>query len=379
MSFFDDGEETAQQQAVRVPGGRPGAGSRGPRRPQPRRPQRMRRPGGPADQRTLMMRRGVAALVAVVVVVAIVLIISAILKSEKQQALKNYDHDVSQLAAESNEQVAQPLFRALAGAPGKPALDVEDVINQLRLKAQELDSHAQSLSVPSEMEGAQRDLLLTFDFRVEGMNKLAGLLPAALGGKAKGATAQIAGAMEIFLASDVVYAERVAPLIQQTLSANGISAATTSSRFLPNVGWLEANTVSSRITGQSSSSATTPTAGHHGSVLTGVSVANNALAAEPTLNHLSGGGSPTFTVAIEDDGEFTEPNVKVIVAVTAGGKQYKGSSTIEKTEPGKISNAEVKLTGVTTGVAAKVEAEVEAVPGETSREGTKKSYLAIFE
>ena len=48
-------------------------------------------------------------------------------------------------------------------------------------------------------------------------------MPTALGGKDKQASTQIAGAMEIFLASDVIYSQRVAPLIQQTLADDGIT------------------------------------------------------------------------------------------------------------------------------------------------------------
>ena len=57
--------------------------------------------------------------------------------------------------------------------------------------------------------------------------------------------------MEIFLASDVVYSQRVVPLIQQALAAHGIHGlSTATSRVLPNIGWLEPNTVLARITGQ---------------------------------------------------------------------------------------------------------------------------------
>ena len=66
---------------------------------------------------------------------------------------------------------------------------------------------------------------------------------------------------------------------------------------------------------------------------------------EPTINHISGGGNPTFTVTVENDGEFTETNVKVDVTVTAGGKQYKASQVINKTEPGKKVNVEIPVTG----------------------------------
>ena len=74
------------------------------------------------------------------------------------------------------------------------------------------------------MASAQRDLLLALNLRVEGMTKLAALLPTALGGQANRPAPKIAGDMEIFLASDVIYSQRVAPLIQQTLTANGITA-----------------------------------------------------------------------------------------------------------------------------------------------------------
>jgi len=331
------------------------------------------------DQRTLMIRRAVAAAVGVVIIIVIVLVINGCLKSEKVEGLKTYNREVSTLASESAEAVSQPLFATLASAPSKKALEVEEEVNQLSLKARELQSRAEHLSVPGEMEGAQRDLLTVVDLRVEGMDKLATLLPMALGSKGKTAAADIAGDMELFLASDVIYTERVAPLIQQTLSANSVSSATTaSSRFLPNLGWLETNTVITRLTGQSPQTSTSTTGGHHGSILTGVSVANNTLAPEPTLNHLSGGSSPTFTVQVEDDGEFQEPNVKVNVVVTASGKQAKGSSTIEKTEPGKTTSVDIPVTGVPLGAASKIEVQIEPVPGETNHEGTKNTYLAIF-
>ncbi len=83
------------------------------------------------------------------------------------------------------------------------------------------------------MASAQRDLLLALDLRVEGMTKLAALLPTALGGQAKQASTKIAGDMEIFLASDVIYSQRVAPLIQQTLAADGVSGLTHDAHALP--------------------------------------------------------------------------------------------------------------------------------------------------
>ncbi len=369
MSFFDDdGEETAQQPAARVAR---------PRRPRPRTPGG----GGPggADDHTLIVRRRVALGAGVALLIVIALVVNGCVKSEKTQALKDYNQSVSQIARESSEQVVTPLFTTLSSASTKQALEVEEQVDQLRIQAQGLASRVQGLSVPSEMEGAQRNLLLAYNLRVETLEKLATLLPKALGSKDKQSIEYIAGAMEMFLASDILYSQRVAPLIQQTLGEHGVHGVQTSpSRFLPNLGWLEPNTVSSRLTGQGTASTQT-TGGTHGSALKGVSVGSTELAAEPALNHLSGGSSPTFSVSVENSGESPSTNIKVNVAVSAGGKQYKSSGTIEKLEPGKTSPAQVTVTGIPTGAASKVEVSVEAVPGETNLENNKGSFLAIFE
>ncbi|MCW3057742.1 MAG: hypothetical protein JWO21_1711 [Solirubrobacterales bacterium] len=327
-----------------------------------------------------MVRRRVAAGVAVVLLILIVLLINGCLKSQKQQSLKDYNRNVSQLAQQSETQVARPLFTALAGAAGKSPLDVEVQIDQLRIQAQNIASRAKSLSVPGEMAAAQRDLLLALDLRVEGMTKLAAVVPAALGGQGAQASAKIAGDMEIFLASDVIFSQRVAPLTQQTLAGNGIHGLTTSSsRFVPNIGWLDPNTVSSRITGKGSSSqGTQAVTGNHGSALKAVAVGTNTLAPEPTLNHIAGGSSPTFTVTVENSGEASETNVKVDITVTAGGKQFKASHVINKTEPGKTVNVEIPVTGIPLGVASKIQVSIEGVPGENDLENNKNTYLAIF-
>ncbi len=328
-----------------------------------------------------MVRRLIAAAVAIVLIIVVVLLISGCLKSEKQQSLKTYNHDVSVLAQESEKQVAEPLFVALTNAAGKSALDVEQQIDELQTQARSIANRAKALSVPGEMAAAQQNLLLTFNLRVEGITKLTALVPAALGGKSKQTSPQIAGAMQIFLASDVIYSQRVVPFIQETLANAGITGLSTApSRFLPNIGWLETSTVESRLAGESSSQSTQTgiAPGHHGSALVGASVGGTQLEAEPAINHVSGGSPTTITATVEDAGEFTEPNVKVDVTVTAGGKQYKGSGVIPKTEPGKHTTVEIPVTGVPLGQAAKIEVQVEPVPGETNHEGTKATYLAIF-
>jgi hypothetical protein len=326
-----------------------------------------------------MVRRRVAAGVGVVLLIVIVLVVNGCLKSQRVQDMKNYNHSVSLIGTESVEQVSTPLFSTLTDAAGKSALNVEEQVDQLRIQMQNLASRAKGLSVPGDMSGAQRYLVQTMNLRVEGLTKVAALLPTALGAQGKQASTLIAGDMEIFLASDVLYSQRVAPLIQQTLASNGIHGLSTApSRFLPNLGWLEPTTVQTRISGKSSSQSAQSLTGHHGSALKGVSVGTQALEPEPALNHISGGGSPTFTVQVEDAGEFPETNVTTNVTVTSGGKQFKASHAIEKTEPGKTASVDIPVTGIPLGAASKIEVQIEPVPGETNHEGTKNTYLAIF-
>jgi hypothetical protein len=368
LSFFDDGEETVQRPAARAP-----------QRPSPRRPQRAS--GAlPLDQHTLMVRRRAAAGIGIVLIIVIALLINGCLKGEKTQALKDYNREVSTVSQEFDEHVSRPLFEALSGAAGKSALNVEVQVGQLRVQAQQLATRVKGLSTPGEVSSAQRDLLLAFDLRSEAVAKIAGLVPTALGGQGKQAISQIAGDLELFLASDVIYSQRVAPLIQQALTGDGVHGLTTApSRSLPNIGWLEPTTAEARITGKGSSS--TPSqavTGNHGSALKGVSVGANTLEAEPTLNHVSGGSSPTFTVHVENSGEATETNVKVDVTITAGGKQFKASHAIEKTEAGKTVSVDIPLSGVPLGSAAKIEVNIEGVPGENDLENNKQTYLAVF-
>ncbi len=370
MSFFDDDDEEPPTTV------RP-AHTQQPPRPQPRRPQRAGGPGD-IDHHAMMVRRRIAAAVGVVLLIVIVLLVNGCLKRGKQQALESYNTNVGKIGQESQAQVARPLFATLAGAAGKSALDVGSQVDQLRMQAQQQAEQAKGLSVPSEMAAAQRSFLLTLDMRVEGLTKIANLVRTALGGQAQQATSQIAGAMEILLASDVVYSQRVAPLIQQTLAANGITGQTTAaSRFMPNLGWLQSSTVQAKLTGKSAPG-TAVAPGNHGHSLKGVSVGANTLAPSPTLNHVSGGANPTFTVMVENSGSFPETNVKVDVSVTSEGKTLSASHLIDKTEPGGTSNVDIPVTGVALGAASRVSVNIEAVPGENDLENNKGTYLVIF-
>jgi hypothetical protein len=330
----------------------------------------------------MVVRRRVLAGVAALALIAIIVLIASVVGGGKREALETYGRNVSAIGKESVESVSDPFFQAISGASGQQPGTVEQKLNEQRVLAENQFTKAEKLSIPSGMEATQRYLLQVLGFRTEAITKIRGLLAEALGGGSESATKykQIAGAMEIFLASDIVYSQRVAPLIEEALSANGASGqSVAASRFLPNLGWLETATLTARVSGKAAPSGTgaAATPGNHGSALSGVSVGSTALVAGE-LNHISSGANPTFDVKVENNGEGTETNVKVNVTVTTGGKQYTAYNLIPKTTPGQTSTVEVPIEGLPLNTGAKVEVYVEPVPGETNLENNKSTYEATF-
>jgi hypothetical protein len=201
----------------------------------------------------LLLRRAAAAGIVLVVLIALVLGIKALLNQQAVQGLKDYNDKVGALVSGEQLQVQRPFFKAIGGAfnsanPSQVTITIQGQVHQEQLYYQE----AQGWSVPAEMVGAQRQFVQAVGLRFEALQAIAGEMTDALGaaGLQGRAIKQIAGNMELLLASDVIYAERVAPLIAQELAKAGITGQTVaSSTFLPDVTWLTPQTVAQRILG----------------------------------------------------------------------------------------------------------------------------------
>lgn len=370
MSFFEDDDELPPTtvRPRRPPAPRAGA------RPRPRR-------GTPSDHHAVVVRRRLLAGVVVVVLILIILLIAGLVRSGNREGLEKYARGVSAIEKESTEQVSAPFFQALTDAGAEQRPNVEQRLNELRELAKSQAAKAGALSVPEGLSAAQRDFLMALHLREEGVAKVGGRISVALGGQGESATAykEIAGAMETFLTSDVIYTQRVVPLVEETLHANEVSGLTlTSESFLPNLGWLEPVTATARISGHASAQGSAPVSGSQGSALVGVSVGSNSLAPAPELNHVHSGANPTFDVKVENAGSSEETNVTVTVTVTAADKQYSASRTLEKIATGHSATAEVPVEGVPLNTGAKVSVYVEPVPGETDLEDNKATYEAVF-
>jgi hypothetical protein len=344
------------------------------------------------DHQTLLVRRLVAAGAVVVVVILMVVLVKGCVDSRREAALKSYNANVRNVMGDSKSLVSKPLFDALSGASGQQGQQIQETINQLAIVAQEQLSQAQRFDTPGEMSQAQSDLQLVLSLRHDGVQQIADLIQKVVGKSAGASTAvnEIAGQMRAFDASDVIYSQRVAPLILHALKGDGIAASydgtageqvVPESSFLPSLSWINPSFVASAL-GASTGSTTsngTPTPGLHGHALDSVAVGNLTLSSSGS-NRIPSSPLPTFTVLFTNGGVHAETNVKVDVTITGAGAPVTASTTVPTTSPGVQSTANVQLTKPPpTSGPVTIKVTVEKVPGEQSLGNNTQSYSALFE
>jgi hypothetical protein len=344
------------------------------------------------DQQTLLVRRLVAAGAVVVVLVLLVVLVKGCVDNRHEAALKDYNRSVRTLVEQSRSDVSRRFFEALSGSSGAEATQVQETINQLRVVADEELSQAERLDAPDEMKGAQSDLELLLSLRRDGVKNVADEIQTALGGTAGAGTAvdKIAGQMQAFNASDVIYSQRVAPLILKGLKDNGIAASYDGTAgeqvlpyadFLPSISWMSPDYVAGQLGASSSSGRATgtPAPGLHGHQIDSVSVAGVDLTTDGS-NRIPASPPPTFVVNFTNGGENDETNVRVTVEITGSGAPIRASTIVPTTTAGEAATANVTMRSSpsTTG-ASEIRVTVEQVPGEETVDNNVASYSALFE
>ena len=369
MSFFDEGDEPA----------RPG---------RPRASQTTGAPPRvPRDQQTLMVRRGVAAGVILLLIILLVVGIRGCLNSQKKQSLKDYNRNVGALVQES-DQISRKFFNELSttgsatatATQGTATLNAEQDVNQVRVDADDVVRRAGNQDTPGDMSKAQQNFLLALQLRRDAIRKVAEKLQTARGASgADAAVSQIAGQMQAFLASDVVYSQRVIPYIKKALDGNGVTGQTiATSSSLPDLGWLDPDQVAKRIGAITSNANKGPAApGSHGHQLETVTVAGTELK-QGQGNKVSG-SSPVFTVKFVNQGENDESNVLVKISITGSGNPITVTKPVATSAAGAESSVEIPLgQAPPLNTPVTLTAEVQAVPGESDTSNNKQSYQVLF-
>jgi phosphotransferase system IIB component len=356
---------------------------------EPRRPRARRaRAGGDvaADHQTVMTRRIVAAVVGVLFVVLLAIAINSCRSSQKKNSLKEYNREVSTIARESAQQVGGQFFQLLGQTTGGQPQDLQSAISSFRVQAEQQRQQAAGLDVPSDMKGAQENLLVALEMRRDGLDYIASRVRSALGDSgdvADQAINQIAGQMQVFLASDVIYGTRVVPFIRSALADNEIGGQPISaSRFMPNLSWLNPETVAKALNQQLTSgggASGQPTGpGLHGTGLQSTAYGDTTLNPDAT-NRLTYTPGQNFVVTFTNQGENDEFDIKVTVRISAGTQTVTLTTTVPKVAQGQTAEARLPLNKTPPlGSAAEVNVQVAPVPGEKKTDNNRSTYPALF-
>jgi hypothetical protein len=358
--------------------------------PRSRSPRPRRAAGGDvsADTQTIRIRQAVAAVGIIVVLLLLVFVVRSCQSSAKENALKDYNREVSTIAGDSSRQIGAEFFSLLGEGGSDSPADLQSAISSFKVQADQQLTQAEGLDVPDEMRGAHHSLLVALEWRRDGLEYIASRIRTALGDsgeEADQAIEQIAGQMRVFLASDVDYETRVRPAIKAALDDAEIGGQEIApSVFLPSDDWLQPDVVASQLGQQLSAGAgrdaDEPTGpGLHGTNIDAVSYGDTTL--EPgASNQLAYAPDSTFSVKFTNGGDNDEFDVKVTVTIAGGsGDPIKLSDTIDQIAPKASATANVALEeSPPLGSAVTITVKVAPVPGEEKTDNNQAEYQALF-
>jgi hypothetical protein len=370
LSFFEDDEPT---------------------RTKPR-PRRARPAGGPTgtDSQTLLIRRAVALVGGLLILILLVIAVNSCRDSQRENALKDYNRRLSAIATESARQVGQPFFQLLGESAGGSPQDLQTAISGFRVQAEQQYRQAEELDVPNEMRGAQQSALIALEWRRDGLDRIAQQVRTALGDEGEAADRainDIAGQMAVFLASDVTWYTRVAPLVEGALDDAEIGGQEiVRSQFLADRSWIEPETIATVLDqqlteGDGGGGGGEPTGpGLHGTGLDATSYGDITL--QPgTSNRLVLIPDQPFLVRFTNQGENDEFDIRVTLRIQGegGGEEVTSSDTIARLVPGESATAELPLQDAPPlDTAVTIRVQVARVPGEEKVDNNRSEYPAIF-
>jgi CARDB protein len=330
------------------------------------------------DQQSIVVRRTIALLAAVLVVVLLVVGINSCLDSRKDSAFRDYGADVRALV-NAEQDLSGRLFETLSKPGRGDALDVQTQVNAMRVDAEQLVDRAKGTDHPDDLNTAQGWLVTAFEFRADAIGKIATLLPTALGDKGKQAAIDsIAGQMQALLASDVIYSQRAIPALTSAFDKRGIEERFPNERFLPDLGWLDPDTVQSRLE-QLGGTQQAATPGLHGTSLEGVTVQPaGTVLTDSGINRIPLTDQLAFDVKVQNGGDSEETDVGVSITI-GDGQQIKVDQTIPRIAAGQSETVSIPITEkpTTSGVST-VTIAIAAVPGEENTDNNKATYQVAF-
>jgi hypothetical protein len=218
-------------------------------------------------------------------------------------------------------------------------------------------------------------------FRADAIERIADALPEALGDQrgSSDAVNAIAGQMQALLASDVIYLQRTVPGLLSAYDERGIEERFPTDRFLPDLGWLDPDTVQTRLGRISGDGSQEATPGLHGTGIQTVTVRPaDVELSESGVNRVPVSDQLTFDVTVQNQGESEETDLAVSVAIT-NGDRINVDQTIPRIAAGESETVSIPIPDApSTEAVSTATVAVAPVPGEGTRENNRLQYQVAF-
>jgi len=149
-----------------------------------------------ADTQTIRVRQAAAAIGLIVVLLLLVFVVKGCRSSAKENALKDYNREVSTIAGQSSAQTGEEFFKLLSDGGSDSPADLQSAIASYKTQAEQQLSQAKNLDVPDDMRSAHQSLLIALEWRRDGLDAIAQKIRTALGDEGEAADEaikQIAG------------------------------------------------------------------------------------------------------------------------------------------------------------------------------------------
>jgi hypothetical protein len=345
------------------------------------------RGGGAATPPADIARRRQFVLFGGLAIVAILLILTvrSCGSTRAKNALKDYNRNVTSIVQSSDGEVSKQLFDVLGGTGSQR--DVQVAVQQVRLEAENDAKRAKDLDAPSAVGTAQHDFEMVMNFREAGVTEIAEQLNKAVSSQpgAQDAIRRIAGQMQQFLASDVVYSQRVKPLIEDALRSKDINdQQVPASKFLPSIGWLDPDQVSTKLNPSASSDSSTgrgaPKPGTHGHGLLSTRIGNVTLQPGTAINKVTTASPLPVEVSYANQGENDETNVDINITITGGPRRISVDKRLNQTKAGTQGAVTINLPTVPPkGTSTTMRVTIRPVNGEINTTNNTSSYTVLFQ
>jgi len=333
-----------------------------------------------------MVRRTIALVGGLLALILLVIAFRGCLNARQERSIENYVTDATELVRQSNLE-SRTLFNDLLQGQGGPdqVVDIQNALNGLSVESSGLVDRARDLDVPDEMAEAQNYLIEVLELRRDGLRQTANAVRNALGdAERRQGTQDVAGNMQVFLASDVLYAGRFRPNVIAALDQADVNAQPPpESRFIPDIEWLQPEFVAAAVNGIRTG---TGTGGGDGEAAPGLH-GNGIVAVTLGGIALTPGGSATvqladelaFEVQVQNQGENTETDVIVRIRVGEGNDAIELEEPIDTIAAGETQTVTIPLAEQPpTGQNVPIEVEVEPVPGEEMTDNNVQDFSVIF-